>query len=204
MSADPAPVNTAAPAPDLRKPHGRKRKLLTRVIDEAKKFAGMALYLWVLFGLFVLHERIVLAKHNIDYKFYGFAVVNALVLAKVMLIAEDLGLGERFKSRPLVYPILYKSVLFAIVFLCFDVIEEVLVGVVQGKTIFASVPSIGGGSASGIISVGVIIAVALIPFFAFREVGRAIGERELRALLFTRGRQVDRPDVRLPGPTHHG
>jgi len=204
MSTDPAPLNPISPTRELGEPEGHKRTLLARVIDEVMKFAGMALYLWVVFGLFVLHERIVLEEHHIDYRFYGFAVVNAFVLAKVMLVAEDLGLGERFKGRALVYPILYKSILFAIVFLCFYVVEEVLVGVMKGKTIPASMPSIGGGSFDGIISVGVIVAVALIPFFAFREVGRAIGEWKLRALLFTRGGQADRPQVGLAEPADHG
>jgi hypothetical protein len=204
MSTDPAPLNAISPMRELGEPDGRKRTLFARVVDEVKKFAGMALYLWVVFGLFVLHERIVLAERHIDYRFYGFAVVNAFVLAKVMLVAEDLGLGERFKSRALVYPILYKSILFAIVFMCFYVVEEVLVGVIKGKTILASMPSIGGGSLDGIISVGVIVAVALIPFFAFREVGRAIGEQKLRALLLTRDRPADRPQVGLPEPADHG
>ena len=32
-----------------------------------------------------------------------------------------------------------------------------------------------------------IMFVALIPFFAFKEIGRVIGERELYSLIFTRG-----------------
>jgi hypothetical protein len=31
----------------------------------------------------------------------------------------------------------------------------------------------------------IIISVALIPFFAFREIGRVIGEQQLREMLFT-------------------
>ena len=57
----------------------------------------------------------------------------------------------------------------------FDVVEEVIVGVFKGKTIGESIPVIGGGTPSGVFFVGIILAVALIPFFAFREVGRAIG-----------------------------
>ena len=171
---------------------GRGRNVRGKIIHETKKFLGMAAYLWVMFGLFALHESIVLAKHQMSYKFYGFAIINSLVLAKVMLIAEDLHLGERFRDRPLVYPVLYKALLFAIVFICFDLAEEVLLGLVRGKTLAQSVPDIGGGSLGGILSVAVIITVALIPFFAFREVGRVIGERELRALLFTNDRRCAR------------
>ena len=120
-------------------------------------------------------------------RFYGFALVNALILGKVMLVAEDLHFADWFKERPLIYPILCKAVAFSVLFLVFDVVEEVLVGIFKGKTIDESIPSIGGGSLSGVFFVGIILAVALIPFFAFRAVGRAIGERELHALMFTGG-----------------
>ena len=113
-----------------------------------------------------------------------------LFWGKVMLIAEDLHFADWFKDRPLIYPILCKAVAFSILFLVFDVVEEVLVGVFKGKTIGESIPSIGGGSLSGVFFVGIILAVALIPFFAFREVGRAIGERELHSLIFTGGPQA--------------
>jgi hypothetical protein len=69
----------------------------------------------------------------------------------------------------------------------FDVVEEVIIGVFKGKTIGESIPVICDGTPSGVFFVGIILAVALIPFFAFREVGRAIGERELHSLMFTGG-----------------
>jgi hypothetical protein len=72
----------------------------------------------------------------------------------------------------------------------FHILEEVLVGVIRGKTIAQSFPAIGGGSLQGILSVGTIVFVALIPFFAFREIGRVIGQHELRSLLLSRGTRV--------------
>jgi hypothetical protein len=168
----------------------RKRDLKQRIFDEVINFLAIALYLWVTFGVFALHEWVVSAKDHIDYHFYGFALINALVLGKVMLVAEDLHFADWFKDRPLIYPILCKAVAFSILFLVFDVVEEVIVGVFKGKTIGESIPVIGGGSPSGVFFVGIILAVALIPFFAFREVGRAIGERALHSLMFTGGPQA--------------
>ena len=103
------------------------------------------------------------------------------------LVAEDLHFADWFKDRPLIYPILCRAIAFSTLFLVFDVLEEVVVGVFKGKTIGESIPSIGGGSPSGVFFVGIILAVALIPFFAFREIGRVIGERALHALMFTGG-----------------
>ena len=165
----------------------RKLGLKQRLFDEVIKFLAIAFYLWVMFGVFALHESVVSAKDHIEYHFYGFALVNALILGKVMLVAEDLHFADWFKDRPLIYPILCRAVAFSILFLVFDVVEEVLVGVFKGKTIAESIPSFVSEGLSGVLFWGIILAIALIPFFAFRAVGRAIGERELHSLMFTGG-----------------
>jgi hypothetical protein len=127
----------------------------------------------------------VLDRHHIDFSFFGVPLINALILGKVMLVAEDLHLGERFKERGLIYPIVYKSILFAIVFICFHVLEESIKAIFKGESILESLSSIGGGDLPGILSLAAIMTLALSPFFAFRELGRVIGERELRSLFLT-------------------
>lgn len=52
-------------------------------------------------------------NHN-QLALQGFALVNAAVLGKVMLIAEDMKVGRRFKHLPLFWSVLYKSCLFAL------------------------------------------------------------------------------------------
>lgn len=165
----------------------RKRSLRQIVVVEAKKFVGIFIYLFIVFGLFVLHEWVVLSQNQIDYRFYGFALINALILAKIILVAESLNFAERFKAQPLIYPIAYKSLAFTSLLICAYIAEEIIVGMVHGKTAAEGMPDIGGGTMGGFISVGIIMCVALIPFFAFREISRAVGEAELRALMLTRG-----------------
>ena len=53
-------------------------------------------------------------------------------------------------------------------------------------TMVQSIPGVGGGGLKGVFSVGLIMAVALIPFFAFREISRVVGASELLSLVFTR------------------
>jgi len=171
-----------AEEPDTKK---HRRSLKEIALDETKKLFVMFVYLLLLFSLLVIYEWIILAKHQISYRPYGFAIINALVLAKVMLIAEDLNLGGRFfKNRPLIYPVLFKSMVFASVLICFHIVEHVIVGVWDGRTITQSIPGFGGGGLKGIVAVTMIMFVALIPFFAFKEIGRVIGEGELYSLMF--------------------
>jgi len=161
----------------------RLRRLKTGAIDETKKLFGIFIYLWVLLSLFSFHKALVL---NEEYLLYdqGFALINALVLAKVVLIGEFFRVGDKLTNRPLIYPIIFKSAVFAVLLICFHIIEKTLTGVLHGKTFFQSVPSIGGGTLQGILMVGIIMFVALMPFFAFRELDRAIGTQELHNLLF--------------------
>jgi hypothetical protein len=64
------------------------------------------------------------------------------------------------------------------------VVEEVLVGVIRGNGLAESMPRIGGGSVLGLVAVAIVMCVALVPFFAFREVGRAVGPAAFRSLIF--------------------
>jgi hypothetical protein len=177
----------------LGEPHGvaepHKPSLKERAVHEAKSFFVIFVYLFVLFGLFVLYEDTILAHAGITRGFtpYGFAVVNALIFAKVMLVADDLHLGRRFEQMPLIYPIVFKAVIFAVVLMGFHVVEELVIGMLHGETAAESIPRIGGGSLKGVVTVGTLFAVQLTPYFAFSEIRRTIGRDELYALLFTRG-----------------
>jgi hypothetical protein len=53
----------------------------------------------------------------------------------------------------------------------------------HGKGAAESIPTLGGGGVLGPLSIGIIMFIALLPFFAFREIARAVGPAEFRALM---------------------
>jgi hypothetical protein len=162
----------------------RLHHLKAKAIEETKSLFWIFLYLWVLLSLFSFHKALVLKEEYLIYD-QGFALINALVLAKVILIGEFFHIGENLKNRPLIYPILFKSAVFAVLLICFHIIERSLRGVfLEGKTLSQSIPTIGGGGLQGILLLGIIIFAVLMPFFAFRELYAAIGAIEFRTLLF--------------------
>ena len=79
------------------RPMETKRTLKEKIFQEFKEVVPMFLYLWLLFALFTYHEAIVLARHNISYAPFGLGFINAFVFAKVMLVAEKLRIGTRFR-----------------------------------------------------------------------------------------------------------
>ena len=171
---------------------GNRRKLLQRAGEELRRFAILFVYLWVLFGLFVLNEQIILRQHGIAFASQGFALINALVLAKVMLVAEDLNLGRWLERRPLIYPILHDCFLFTALFIIFHLVEHIIIGLIRGQGVRTSIPAIGGGGLAGLLCVAVILFVSLIPYFTFSSFVRELGWEKTRALLFGPGR-LQRP-----------
>ena len=160
-----------------------KPTLKEKAIAEAKKFAGIFVYLWVVFTALLMHEWVVLSANHIGFTFYGLAAINAVILAKIMLIADNTRFAERFKGMPLVYPIVYKAVAFTTLLFAAYVLEEMLVGGIAGRGFLASVPHVGGGL-TGALALWLVFCVALIPYFGFREIERAVGPEMFRRLLF--------------------
>ena len=164
----------------------RKQNLKEKAKDQIRNFTVMFLYLWIVFGMLAIHESIILSQHQLSFQSHGLAVVNALIFAKVMLVAEDLHLGNSFNDKPLIYSVLFKSLLFGVTLICFHIIEDVGIGMWHGKTISESISEIGANKLGGMVSVGIISTVALVPFFILRDISRVIGEDKVWSLFFRR------------------
>ena len=162
-----------------------KSTLKQKARQGLKNYLILACYLWVVFALFVLYRSIILSEYRIPFALHGFALVNALVLAKVILVAQEF-VGECLNDLPLIYTTVFKSVAFAVLLGCLKIIEETLRGLYRGLSYNESIlVAVGGGTLTGALVFMAILAVVLIPFFAFTELGCVLGEEKLRTLLFT-------------------
>jgi hypothetical protein len=102
----------------------------------------------------------------------------------VALVVEELRLGQRWKSEPLIYPILLEALILAILFIAMHVLEHLIGGWIHGESLAKSVPAIGGGGASGVLFATFGFFVAMVPFCGFRQITLASGWARMRALLF--------------------
>ena len=82
---------------------------------------------------------------------------------------------------------IFKSVAFAIVLGCFKILEEICIGLFHGKSAGQSIQEVAGGTLNGILAMIAILAVLLVPFFAFTELRRIFGKEKLAGLFFTSG-----------------
>ncbi|QGM46357.1 hypothetical protein [Methylocystis heyeri] len=166
--------------------NGRMSRLKSGAVEEAKKVFRVFVYLWVFLTVLSLHKAFIFNEDILTYQ-QGFAFINALALSKIVVVGQDLRLGDRITRKlPLIYTILFKSAVFAALTIFFHIIEETLIGMWHGKPATGAIPTLGDGSLQALSMLAIIVFVALIPFFGFLEISEALGPEKLRAILLRR------------------
>ncbi|MFM9162064.1 MAG: hypothetical protein ACKOPH_03170 [Methylocystis sp.] len=167
--------------------NARLSGLTTAAVETFKRLLAIALYLGVLLSLFAMHKAILLQQGNLIYHI-AFSFLNGFVLAKVILIGQELHIGDSFRARPLVYVILFKSMIFSVLLFVFKLLEEGLLALHHDKNFMQGVmeayPALMQDKLMGIALACLIIFISLIPFFAYLELERVLGSRNLRQLIF--------------------
>ncbi len=166
-----------------------KQGLKKKAVHELREYFILSGYLFLVFSLLVVHKSMILAEHHIPYALHGFALMNALALAKVMLLAQDLHLADQFGDAPLIYPTLVKAFAFTVVLACFKIPEDAVLGRLHGESFHLSLSDLGNGSWSAILILMALLFVMLVPFFGFTELRRVFGAERLIAVFF-RPRQL--------------
>jgi hypothetical protein len=144
------------------------------------------IYLALVFAAFTQYRRFVLAAHGITYTNYWVAVIEALILAKVVMIGDVIRLGRRLEHKPLIYSTLLKTVVFSLFVGAFTIVEHLIKGLWKGAGLTGGLGELLGKGHHQLLAMTLVVFVAFIPFFAFRELGRVLGEGKIRTLFFQR------------------
>ena len=167
-----------------------KPSIGARMTNELREFAVIAAYLCVCFAALAYLKAAILRAHGIDFAPFGFAVIKALICAKFVLMGRVFHFGERFKTSPLIWQTLYKSLAFFVLLFVLNAFEEVIVGLIHDRAVADSIAEIGGGTLDQLIATSIIVFLIFIPFFAFRALGEVVGERNL-VRMFSEPRRGD-------------
>jgi hypothetical protein len=146
----------------------------------------IAAFLFFFFGAFATYRRLILAQYQIDYFLYGYALVESLVLAKVIMLGDMLHFGERFRGKPHIVPALYRSLVFSILVLVFSILEEVVKGLFHGEGPAAVLTRIASMNRAEIAAKILVVFIVFIPLFAIWEIANVFGPSKLAEMFFGR------------------
>jgi hypothetical protein len=143
-----------------------------------------------MFALFSFYRRLILQEEGISVWGQSFAIINALVFAKVILLGQAFNLDNGLRNYARGFIALWNALLFTILLSLFHIFEDGIKAWFEGRPLSASLVDFGGGTLRGFLTIGGILFVALIPFFGMHEVARAVGGQALWDLFFSRREQA--------------
>jgi len=171
--------------------HEQSEPLKHRLRHELSEYLMISVYLFVCFGALLFYKAAILHSDGIEFAPFGIAIVKALVVGKFVLLLHALKIGERKGgARVLFADILKKSALFLIFLGALTVVEEIIVGLLHGRSVMEAIVEIGGGTLQQAVATSILMLLILIPYFTFRVVAVRLGEGVLWKLLTERAPAV--------------
>ena len=163
--------------------HEGKPSWKKRALDELRKLSITVAYMWLLLSVFTFHREIILANYHINYSAkFGFAFINAVILAKFMWLGEILHAGKKAAGKALLYSMLWNSALFTVILMVCHLLEEALINVWHGQSFAASFSETVADPRDTFATM-LLMFVVLIPFFFAKGLIEILGKDEIKRLL---------------------
>jgi len=158
------------------------------VVHEIREVIPPTLFFFVGFNLILFTKRLFLQQYLIQYAGFFIATTGALIVGKVVLVANGMVFLRRFDYAPLAYPILFKTVVYTalvgVVRLLEALIHYLVAGGVLGGGRFIE-HVLGTWSWPRFTATQLWIFVLFLIWVTITELNKLFGDGELFRIFFT-------------------
>ena len=154
---------------------------LERITEELRRVAITSSYLFVCFSAVLFYRMAVLQSYGIDFAPFGLAAIKALVMGKFIMLGRMTGIGDRYKDKPLIYPVLHQSLLFLVMLIVLSLAEETIRGWFRGQSVFDVLRDLGGWVQ--IAATALLLWLVLVPYLGFIRLAETLGEARLQRIV---------------------
>lgn len=152
---------------------------------EIRELIPVALFFLIAFELLALTQSLMLEQYGISVATFAAAALGALVVAKVVLVADHFAFVDRFPEKSLIWNVLWKTTIYFIGSLFVRYLEH-LIHFWRRTESFADANSaiVSEVVWPHVVCVQIWLLVLLLIFCTSRELIRALGRDRLFGLLF--------------------
>jgi hypothetical protein len=163
---------------------------------ELKEMLLLSGYLAFFLCALSAYKLLLLRQYQVEeYWNFGFAIINALVITKVIMIGQYAKLGRMHEGKAIVVSAIWKSFVFSLLVFAFHIIEEVIKRLIHGADVEKASR---GLRFEEFGSRALVVFCTFVPLFIFLEMRRVLGEESFLSLIFKRHAVVSnsQPSVR--------
>ncbi len=88
--------------------------IVAKIKHEVLEVIPPTVFFFIAIGLLILTKRLMLKQYGIEFSDFGAAIVGALIIAKVVLIADYFPFINKFPNKPLIYNVLWKTLIYVV------------------------------------------------------------------------------------------
>jgi hypothetical protein len=174
------------PDNDVSAENPKSASLKSKAVHEIVEMFWVAAYFGLFFFAFATYKMLLLHQFRSARFIYVTALINTLVLAKVVLLGGFVPQGKLMEHRPLLISAIYKAGFYAILVAVFHFIEEMVKDVFRDHNLIDAFQQTLRETWIQLAGLTVICFCLFIPFFALWEVRRLMGEKAFTELFIRR------------------
>jgi hypothetical protein len=156
-----------------------------RIKHELLELLPPAIFFLLAFHTITLSRALMLREYGVKVSALAGATLGALLVAKVVLIADHLPFVNRFPEKPLIYNVVWKTAIYVLGALLVHYLEHLVpVWWREGNFVVANHHLLNEVVWPHFWAIQLWLIVLLFVYCALREFVRAVGRREVMRLFF--------------------
>ena len=147
---------------------------------------GPTIFFFITFNVIAFTKKLFLEDYHINFSgFFLTASIGALLVGKVVLLADEIPIINRFPRTPLFYNVIWKTIIYSLAALAVQFLEELVPRIWHHQSLSIA--------ATGVWheihwphfwAVHILLCYFLLIYVSFRELARTFGEAQFFHLFF--------------------
>jgi hypothetical protein len=102
------------------------QKILSAIKHELFEIIPPTIFFFVAFNVIAFSKRLMLEQYGIKFSGFVASTVGAIIVAKVVLIADKIPVMNKYPDKPLIYNVVWKTAIYVVVALVVRFLEYLI------------------------------------------------------------------------------
>ncbi len=159
--------------------------IIHRVKHEILGAIPPVIFFFIVFQLLAFTRTLILIEYGIQVSIFLNATIGALIVGKVVLIADKLPMVNRFPNKPLIYNILWKTFIYIVAALLVRYVEHLIPFIREYKNFkVANNHLLDEVIWPHFWLVQIWLLICFFMYSTIRELVRILGRKQVRSMFF--------------------
>lgn len=160
------------------------KSIRVRLWEETRLMLWVFLYIFLFLAALAAYRAVLLGAKGAPFTAILQCFIEAMVIAKVMVIGNALKLGDRLRLRRRALRVVFRAAAFTVFTLLFSGAEELAKGLYHGQAVSQVLDELRAIGPQLVLARAVVLFIFFLPLFLIWEACRVLGEAKAIVIFF--------------------